>query len=168
MSTANAAYVALGSNIEPQRHLSQAARALKRRFATVRFSACYRNPAYGFEGPDFINAVAVFASDLPIETLLASLREVETESGRKTSDPKWGPRAIDLDLLLYGQIVGSGPGYTLPRPDLTRRSYMLGPLAEIAPERRLDDSGPTVAELWARYPQAPHCLQRVELDLNAV
>jgi 2-amino-4-hydroxy-6-hydroxymethyldihydropteridine diphosphokinase len=168
MSTANDAYVALGSNIEPQRHLSQAARALRRRFTAVRFSRCYRNPAYGFEGPDFINAVAAFATELPVETLLASLREVEAESGRKASDPKWGPRAIDLDLLLYGQITGSGPGYTLPRPDLTRRSYMLGPLAEIAPERRLDDSGTTVAQLWARYPQAQHRLERVELDLNAV
>src|SRR5262249_39874587 len=99
MSNPSEAYVALGSNIEPQRHLSQAARALKRRFAPVRFSPCYRNRAYGFEGPDFINAVAVFPTDLPIESLLASLREVEAESGRKAADPKWGSRAIDLDLL---------------------------------------------------------------------
>jgi len=162
------AYVALGSNVEPQLHLAQAARALTRRFAPVRFSACYRNPAFGFQGPDFINAVAVFASELPIAALLTSLREVEQESGRQASDPKWGPRAIDLDLLLYGEITGEGEGYTLPRPDLTQRVYMLGPLAEMAPERRLTADGPTLAALWAQYPRSQHRLERVALDLNAV
>ncbi len=162
------AYVALGSNIEPQLHLTQAARGLKRRFARIRFSACYRNPAFGFQGPDFINAVAAFATDLPIAALLSSLREVEQESGRRASDPKWGPRAIDLDLLLYDEVTGSGPGYTLPRPDLTQRVYMLGPLAEIAPERRLSVDGPTLAALWANYPSSQHRLERVPFDLNAV
>jgi 2-amino-4-hydroxy-6-hydroxymethyldihydropteridine diphosphokinase len=162
------AFVALGSSIDPQLHLSQAARALKRRFADTRFSACYRNPAFGFEGPDFINAVAAFSTALTIASLLASLREIEAESGRASSDPKWGARAIDLDLLLYGETVGSGPGYRLPRPDLTQRVYMLGPLAELAPERRITPLGPTVAELWARYPRAQYRLEPVELDLNAL
>lgn len=165
---AREALVALGSNIDPQQHLSRAARALRQRFTTLRFSACYRNPAFGFEGPDFINAVAAFSSSLPLEALLASLREIEQESGRGPADLKWGPRAIDLDLLLYGEMVGSGPGYTLPRPDLTRRVYMLGPLAELVPQRRLPPAGPTLAELWERYPREGHRLERVELDLNAL
>ncbi len=162
------AFVALGSNIDPPQHLSRAARALRQRFGAVRFSACYRNPSFGFEGADFVNAVAGFATTLPVGELLASLRAIEVESGRGPADPKWGARAIDLDLLLYGEIVGSGPGYTLPRPDLTERVYMLGPLAEIAPQWRLPPAGPTLAELWARYPRAQHRLERVELDLNAV
>jgi 2-amino-4-hydroxy-6-hydroxymethyldihydropteridine diphosphokinase len=162
------AYVALGSNIDPEQHLARAARALKQRFPDVRFSACYRNRAFGFEGADFLNAVAAFATELPIVELLASLRAIETDSGRGAADPKWGPRAIDLDLLLYAEQVGSGPGYTLPRPDLTRRVYMLGPLAELAPERRLPPEGPTFAELWSRYPRAEHPLERVAFDLNAL
>jgi 2-amino-4-hydroxy-6-hydroxymethyldihydropteridine diphosphokinase len=161
------AFVALGSNIDPVRHLSQAARALRRRFPDVRFSACYRNPAFGFEGPDFVNAVAGFSSTLPVTALLARLREIETESGRHSGDPKWGSRAIDLDLLLYGERVETGPGYALPRADLTRRVYMLGPLAQLAPERRLTPSGPTVAELWASFPRDQHVLAPFELDLNA-
>jgi 2-amino-4-hydroxy-6-hydroxymethyldihydropteridine diphosphokinase len=162
------ALVALGSNIDPEQHLAQAARALKQRFQAVRFSACYRNRAFGFEGPDFINAVAAFTTTLPIAQLLTALRAIETESGRGPADPKWGPRAIDLDLLLYGEEVGSGPGYTLPRPDLTRRAYMLGPLAELAPQRRLPPEGPTFAELWARYPRAEYPLERVAFDLNTL
>ena len=146
------AFVALGSNIDPELHLARAARALKQRFSNVRFSACYRNRAFGFEGADFLNAVAAFTTALPVTELLGVLRAIETDSGRGAADPKWGPRAIDLDLLLYGEQVGSGPGYTLPRPDLTRRVYMLGPLAE----------------LWSRYPRAEHPLERSTFDLNAL
>ena len=68
------AFVALGSNIDPEQHLTLAARALKQRFAKVRFSSCYRNRTFGFEGPDFINAVARFETALPIDELLATLR----------------------------------------------------------------------------------------------
>lgn len=161
-----AAFVALGSNIEPEAHLRQAARLLRERFANTHFSACYRNPAFGFVGADFVNAVAGFDTELPVESLIAALREIEMQCGRGPADPRWGPRAIDLDLLLYGQLVGSGPGYTLPRPDLTRRAYMLGPLAQLTPQLRYPPDGPSVAQLWSHFPQAPAGLTRIELDLG--
>ena len=119
MSTA---FVAIGSNIDPTMRLQQAARALKQRFPGARFSACYRNSAYGFEGDDFVNTVAGFDTDLTIAQLLAVLRGIEARCGRGSADPKWGPRAIDLDLLLYDQAVEHGAGYTVPRPDLTQRA----------------------------------------------
>jgi 2-amino-4-hydroxy-6-hydroxymethyldihydropteridine diphosphokinase len=161
------AFVALGSNIEPEAHLRQAARLLRERFAGTRFSACYRNPAFGFAGADFVNAVAGFDTALPVGQLITALRATETQCGRGPADPRWGPRAIDLDLLLYGQLVGSGQGYTLPRPDLTRRAYMLGPLAQLAPQLRYPPDGPSVAELWSCFPQAPAGLSRIELDLDS-
>jgi 2-amino-4-hydroxy-6-hydroxymethyldihydropteridine diphosphokinase len=162
------AFVAVGSNIEPEQHLRAAAQALKRQFPGTRFSACYRNPAVGFEGEDFLNAVAQLSTSLPIPALLAELRAIETACGRGPNDPKWGPRAIDLDLLLYDDVSGSGAGYTLPRPDLTRRPYMLGPLAELDPQRLYPPTGPSIAQLWARFPRSQVLLQRVSLDLNAV
>jgi 2-amino-4-hydroxy-6-hydroxymethyldihydropteridine diphosphokinase len=159
------AFVALGSNIAPEMHLRQAARLLRERFVDTRFSACYRNPAFGFVGADFVNAVAGFDTTLSVEALVAALREIETQCGRWPADPRWGPRAIDLDLLLYGELVGSTPDYTLPRPDLARRVYMLGPLAQLAPELRYPPNGPSIAELWSRFPQSPTGLTRIELDL---
>ena len=159
------AFVALGSNVEPEAHLCAAARLLRQRFPGSRFSACYRNPAFGFAGADFVNAVAGFTTSLPVAELLGALREIETRCGRGPADPRWGPRAIDLDLLLYGALVGSGPGYTLPRPDLARRAYMLGPLAQLAPGLQYPPEGPSIAELWRRFPQAPAGLTRIELDL---
>ena len=75
---------------------------------------------------------------------------------------------MDLDLLLYGDVVGAGPGYTLPRRDLARRVYMLGPLAELAPDWRYPPSGPTIGQLWQQFPRAEHVLEALQLDLNAV
>jgi 2-amino-4-hydroxy-6-hydroxymethyldihydropteridine diphosphokinase len=160
-------FVALGSNIEPAVRMPQAARLLRRRFEDVRFSNCYCNPAYGFEGPDFVNAVAGFSTVLPIGSLLSAMREIELQCGRAASAPKWAPRPMDLDLLLYGDVVGSGPGYTLPRPDLRKRVYMLGPLAQLAPDVAYPPSGPTIGELWQQYPRTEHTLVPTELDLNA-
>lgn len=162
------AFVAIGSNVEPEEHLRGAAQALRQRFAGVRFSACYRNPAVGFDGGDFLNAVVALQTSLSIPALVVELRAIERLCGRGPQDPKWGPRAIDLDLLLYDEVVCSGAGYTLPRPDLTRRAYMLGPLAQLAPERVYPPAGPTIAELWAGFPRAQALLQPVELDLNAL
>ena len=162
------AFVAIGSNIDPEAHLRQAACALRQRFANVRFSSCYRNAAFGFEGADFINAVGSFDTELPIAALVTALHAIEMQCGRGRADPKLGPRAIDLDLLLYNEEVGSGPGYTLPRPDLTRRVYMLGPLAELAPQQQLPPTGPTIAALWEQFPRSQLPLYRIaQLDLNA-
>lgn len=162
------AYVALGSNVEPCEHLSRAARELARCFPGARFSPCYRNAAYGFDGDDFLNAVAELQTGLAVEPLLASLRAIERRCGRRADDPKWGPRAMDLDLLLYGALVGSGPGYVLPRPDLTRRAYMLGPLAELAPDLSYPPHGPTMAVLWKGFDDSKAPLHRTQLDLNAL
>ncbi|HEY1724364.1 MAG TPA: 2-amino-4-hydroxy-6-hydroxymethyldihydropteridine diphosphokinase [Steroidobacteraceae bacterium] len=162
------AYVAIGSNLDPAARMVQAARALKQRFPDAQFSRCYRNPPFGFEGPDFYNAVVGFDTSVPLAALLVSLREIETLCGRRRSDPKWEPRKMDLDLLLYGEAVESGAGYTLPRRDLTRRIYMLGPLAELAPDCSYPPSGPTIAELWRDFARVGQVFEPVELDLNAV
>jgi 2-amino-4-hydroxy-6-hydroxymethyldihydropteridine diphosphokinase len=161
-------FVALGSNIDPAERMAQAARALKESFHDARFSACYRNPAFGFEGADFINAVVAFSTSLPIASLLQVMREIEARCGRLPAAPKWAPRAMDLDLLLYGDEVGSGAGYTLPRPDLLKRVYMLGPLSALAPDLLYPPSGPTIAQLWAQFPHAADALVATEPDLNAI
>jgi len=160
-------FVALGSNIDPEIRLLQAARLMKQQFRDVRFSSCYRNRAVGFDGEDFINAVAGFSSSLPVATLLSALHAIEERCGRGRGAPKWEPREMDLDLLLYGDQVGEGPGYTLPRRDLLKRPYMLGPLAELAPDVRHPVSGQSVAELWAAFPQAEHVMTPTAPDLNA-
>ena len=154
-------YVAAGSNVEPERRVQQAVAELEREFPGVRFSAWYRNRAVGFEGEDFINLVAGFTTALPVQAVLERLHAIESRCGRGRDAPRWAPRAMDLDVLLYGDLVCEEPGLKLPRPDLVQRAYMLGPLAELAPQVLHPTAGLTIGELWRRFDRNAHRLERL-------
>ena len=159
-----AVYLAAGSNIEPLRNLKAALALLRAHFPDLRASPPYANAAAGFAGEDFVNMVVGFTTELPLATLLARLHAVETACGRPRAAPRWAPRSMDLDVLLYGDAVGEFPGAELPRRDLPRRAYMLGPLAGLAPAVVHPTLGVTIAELWRRFDQAAHPLRRISLD----
>lgn len=160
------AFVSGGSNLEPEKNLVIAARAMKARHPGARFSRCYRNRAVGFEGPDFIN----FVVELPVAgdpaLLKGELECVETLCGRHRDAPKWAPRAMDLDILLFGDLVQDTPGLVLPRPDLLRWGFMLGPLAELAPQLMHPVARRTMVDLWRDFDRLANPLLPVDLDLN--
>ena len=159
-------FVAGGSNVEPQRNLAIAMREMARSWPDVQFSRAYRNIAVGFEGPDFINWVAGFRTDWPIDQVLARLHAIEALCGRARHAPKWAPRSMDLDVLLFDDAVATTREYQLPRPDLVKRAYMLGPMAEIAPEVTHPTLGLTMGELWQRFDRDAHPLQQIDLGLT--
>jgi 2-amino-4-hydroxy-6-hydroxymethyldihydropteridine diphosphokinase len=154
-------YVAAGSNVEPERNLHAAKQQLERYFPGVRFSSWYRNAAVGFEGDDFINFVAGFATTLSVHAVVERLHAIESLCGRPRDAPKWASRSMDLDVLLYGELICDEPKLSLPRPDLLKRAYMLGPLAELAPEVAHPTEGLTIGELWQRFDQVAHPMQRI-------
>jgi 2-amino-4-hydroxy-6-hydroxymethyldihydropteridine diphosphokinase len=160
------AYVSGGSNLDAERNLVLAARALRARHPGTRFSRCYRNAAIGFDGPDFIN----FVAEVPVAgtpaLLKGELECIETQCGRTRDAPKWAPRAMDLDILLFGEVVQDVPGLKLPRPDLLRWAFMLGPLAELAPDLVHPLQQRRIAELWDEFDQHAHPLVAEPLDLN--
>ncbi|WOS42978.1 2-amino-4-hydroxy-6-hydroxymethyldihydropteridine diphosphokinase [Xanthomonas rydalmerensis] len=102
----------------------------------LRASQLYRSPAWGREDqPDFINAAALVATTLPAPALLQSLLDLESRHGRqRLPGERWGPRTLDLDLLLYAEAVIDLPGLQVPHPFLHERAFVLLPLAEIAAE----------------------------------
>ena len=157
------AYVGLGSNLDdPRRQLEQALAAMASipRTRLVAISGFYRNPPLGPPGqPDYLNAVAGLLTRLEPEGLLAALQEIETAQGRRRDGPRWGPRNIDLDLLLHGATRRDDAGLALPHPGLRERAFVLVPLAEIAPGLRLPGDGARVAELAGAADAA--ALQRV-------
>ncbi len=154
-------YVAAGSNIAPERNLQLAVTALARDFPGSRFSPWYRNRAAGFEGDDFINLVVGFDTTLAPLTLLERLHVIEAQCGRERDAPRWAPRSMDLDVLLYGELVCVGPPLTLPRPDLLKRAYMLGPLADLAPDLQHPTAGRTIGQLWRDFDRDAHPLDRI-------
>lgn len=154
-------FVAAGSNVAPETHLRRAVAEIARAFPGARFSSWYRNRAVGFEGDDFINLVAGFGTVQPVHAVLDQLHAIEALCGRERGAPRWAPRSMDLDVLLYGDLVCSEPGLTLPRPDLLKRAYMLGPLAELAPEVLHPGVKLSIGELWQRFDRSAHPLERV-------
>ena len=157
-------YVAAGSNIRPRAHLRQALGLMREAWPGLRVSSAFANKAVGFEGDDFVNLVAGFDTDEPLATVLEKLHAIESACGRPREAPKWAPRSMDLDVLLYGDVVGEFPGATLPRKDLLRRPYMLGPMAEIAPQVVHPTAGRTLGELWAEFDSAGHAMTPVSLE----
>jgi 2-amino-4-hydroxy-6-hydroxymethyldihydropteridine diphosphokinase len=105
-----------------------------------------------------------FQTDLPVAALLERLKAVERAGGREPGAPKWGPRTLDLDLLLYGDLTGRHDGARLPHPDLANRAWVLGPLAELAPELPHPESGIAFGELWQRFDRGQHPLVATTLD----
>ena len=109
----------------------------------VRASRLYRSRAWGrTDQPDFINAVAVIETTMSARTLLDHLLAIEREFGRtRIVGERWGPRTLDLDLLLHGDAIIDEPGLRVPHPHLHERAFVLLPLAEIAPDARIPGIG---------------------------
>jgi 2-amino-4-hydroxy-6-hydroxymethyldihydropteridine diphosphokinase len=141
------AYVGLGANLGDREHaIRQAAELLgARRLSTIR-----ETEPWGLaDQPRFLNAVAEVDAEQPPRAFLERLLEVERSLGRRRSGPRWGPRTIDLDLLVYGDEIVDEPGLTVPHPRLPERLFVLEPLAELDPSLKIPGMG-TVSSLLAK------------------
>lgn len=146
------AYIGIGSNLnDPVAQVQQAFRALAELPAS-RLMACsplYRSAPVGGppDQPDYVNAVAALDTVLNPEELLTALQAVEIQQGRVRT-VRWGPRTLDLDVLLYGSTIRNDSWLTLPHPRLHERAFVLYPLYDIAPDLTLPGGGP-LSELLA-------------------
>lgn len=147
------AYIGLGSNLEDP--LAQVMRAFEElaEIPLTRLrarSSIYSSLPVGPEQPDYINAAALLDTQLPPLALLDALQTIE-QAHQRVRIQHWGPRTLDLDLLLYGDEQINLERLTVPHPYLTQRSFVLYPLADITPDLHLPD-GSSLAELLAHCP----------------
>src|SRR5210317_1720786 len=131
------AYVGLGSNLQmPTQQVDAAIELLGGITGTrlVAVSSLYRSaPFGGIEQPDFVNAAAALLTQLSPHDLLAELQDIEARQGRERDDKRWGPRVLDLDLLVHAAAIIDEPGISVPHPGIAERNFVLLPLLEIAP-----------------------------------
>ena len=146
-------YIALGSNLaSPLTQVNAAIAALgtlpDSRIVAV--SGFYRTPPLGPQDqPDYLNAAVALETSLAPESLLDHTQRIELDQGRVRKAERWGPRTLDLDIMLFGDETLATPRLTVPHYDMKNRGFMLWPLFEIAPELRFPD-GETLASVLAR------------------
>ena len=147
----NRVYISIGSNQNTVVNVRAALDALSARFGELAISSVYESEAVGFEGENFLNLVVALNTDDPVGPLAEWLKQVEDDNGRERNRPRFSSRTLDLDVLTYGDLVGTIDGVELPRSEILSNAFVLQPLAEIAPDERHPVSGKRYADLWRAY-----------------
>ena len=162
------AFLGLGSNVSPERHIDVAIQRLDEAFDDFQLSPLYRSRAVGFDGDDFINAVASVRTSLSPWALRDWLRALEDEYGRERNVPKFSDRVLDVDILLYGDRVQDDEDLRLPRPEIFHFAHVLKPLAELAPGRTCPGDGRTFAAIREAARLDEGTLVRLDRDFRPV
>jgi len=147
-------YVSIGSNINREDMIRSCIGSLEEIFGELNKSSVYESISVGFEGENFYNMVVGFSADNYVE-LINKLREIEQVYGRTREEKKYASRTLDLDLLLFGNQDLHDRGVDVPREEITRYAFVLGPLAELIPEEVHPTIGKTFADMWSEY-----CVER--------
>lgn len=136
--------------------------ALRERFGAIALSPIYESRAVGFDGDAFLNCVAAFDTALPPAQVAAALHAIEADHGRRREGPRFGPRTLDLDLLLYGDEVSDNP--VLPRPEILEYDFVLRPLADLVPAELHPRLRETYESLWHAFAGERTALRRMDLS----
>ncbi len=156
-------YISIGSNIEAEKHIRLAVAELRRQYGEVMLSSVYESEAVGFKGDNFLNMVAGIDTDEGVQTVSAVLHNIEDRHGRLRDGPRFSARTLDLDLLLYDDLIINEGKLQIPRDEITKNAFVLWPLAELDSTRRHPLTNQTMAELWENYDKSSQALWPVEL-----
>lgn len=160
-----AVYLGLGSNIDAEHNLRVGVHELRRRFGKLELSRVYRSAAVGFEGDDFMNMViGIQTIDSPAN-IHRQIEAIHNKAGRQRGTAKISSRPLDIDLLLYNDLILDEPPVRLPRSDILEYSFVLRPIAELAPKLVHPVTGQSMSQHWQAFDQESHPLTLVRVIL---
>ena len=158
-------YISIGSNIDPAKNVQQAVKGLREHFTDIEVSPVYESEAVGFEGSNFLNLVVAATTGLDVHAANELLHKIEDEYGRDRSGPRFSSRTIDLDLLLYDDLILNEKGLEIPREEILHNAFVLWPLANIAPGVIHPQQGKSMEELWQAFDKSCQKLWPIQLAL---
>ena len=144
-------FVCIGSNIDRDSSIRAGDADLRERYGELQLSSVYESEAVGFEGDAFYNLVAAFDTSDSVDQVITTLAGIEEAHGRQRGSERYTSRTLDLDLLLYGNLVASGEGYHVPRDEIPRYAFVLWPLSELEPAMKHPQTGKTFLSMWEGF-----------------
>jgi len=158
-------YLGLGSNISPVDNLRIGIAELRRRYGDLQISTVYKSVALGFDGDDFLNVVVQLWSEETPHAMFEEIELIHNLAGRENRGSKWEARSLDIDILLYNDLVMDDGAVRVPRCDILEYSFVLRPLAELAPGLVHPVTGITMLSHWQQFDAASHPLAVFSVDL---
>ena len=157
-------YISIGSNIDKDTSIRKGVADMQSVFGELELSSVYQSEAVGFHGDDFYNLVAAFDTAKDVLTISRLLHEIEDNNGRDRSGPRFSSRTLDLDLLVYDDLITEEDGLEIPRGEILENAFVLWPLAEIAPDLKHPVTHKTYTEHWAEFDKDKEKLYPVEFQ----
>lgn len=158
-------YLSVGSNVEPARHIKAGLESLQQQYGALTLSAVYESAAVGFSGPNFYNLVLSFQSDCAPLVIADNLRVIEAQHGRVRDSKRFDSRTLDLDLILYDDLILNTTRLALPRDEILKYAFVLAPLAEIAPQLKHPITQETYSSLWEKFPHTEQLIWTVAVNV---
>jgi len=155
-------YISVGSNINPRQHVELALADMRACFGGLQQSSLYESKAVGFDGDNFLNLVVKAQTDKTIHQVSDCLHEIEARHGRDRHGPRFSSRTLDLDLLLYDDVICNSDGIHVPREEILFNAFVLFPLAEIAPDLVHPTEQLSMSQLWQQFDKAKQKIWKVE------
>ncbi|VAW53570.1 2-amino-4-hydroxy-6-hydroxymethyldihydropteridinepyrophosphokinase [hydrothermal vent metagenome] len=159
-------YISLGSNIDREALTRVGVSALQAQYGDLLLSSVYESEAVGFDGEDFYNMVIALQTGDSVYSVAKWLRTIEDRNGRERNGSKFSSRTLDLDLLLYDNLVINQGKLQIPRDEILQRAFVLWPMAEIAPNVKHPEVDKTYAELWANFDKEKEKLEPIEFEFS--